>query len=274
MPLYLFTVPCPFPVGSDTRCFVADGGLSIYAKAGNTSDDLAWVDSMVQEILQEAMDGGELDDLQASIDYVRYIPPGTSLIGENGTANNSAKHDGSGATAPGSVQTGDNNGKTALSSAPVWTWILGGFGFIGLAVLTIVGFAAYKRRHREENLNSFDSPSKSMASRRKGSPLKSPRKGLGSFPVNPVEIVDDNSEMDDAEIFQDSDSDSDDVDSNDPEQTSKSKRPFSWRKVPEPQPDEESKELTRLEINATDPNQPVVRPVLDEESETYINGVV
>ena len=267
------TVLCPFPVGEAAGCYVIDGGLSISAKTADASDDLSWIGSTVQAELEEAMNGGALDNLEAAISIVRYIPLGFELATSNSNSD-PTKGDGADTAVTDSVQTDKDGGNTALSSAPVWSWILGGFGFVGLAVLVIVGFAAYKRRHRDDNLNDFDSSTKRLASRGRGSPTKrrhrSPVKGLGSFPVNPMEIVDDNSELDEAEIYQDSDDDDDD---NDPEQTGKSK-PMSWRKVPEPHSDEENKEFTRLEINATDPNQPVVRPVLDEESETYINGVV
>lgn len=274
--MYVFTclaVPCPFLAGDTTECFVIDGGLSISAKTADASDDLSWIGSMVQAELEEAMNGGALDDLEAAISFVRYIPPGTELTNNSNSNNGPTKGDGADTSVTDSVQTGKDSGNTPLSSAPVWSWILGGFGFVGLAVLVILGFAAYKRRHRDDEFNDFDSPTKSMASRGRGSPTKSrrlsPMKGLGSFPVNPMEIVDDNSELDEAEIYQDSDDDD-----NDPEQRGNNSRPISWRKVPEPHSDEENKEFTRLEINATDPNQPVVRPVLDEESETYINGVV
>ena len=274
-------VSCPFPVGDSTTtdmdspgCFVIDGGLSVVTTGTQNADDISsWVDAMVQAELEEAMNAGALDDVDAAISFIRYITPGTALT------NNSSSTGGGllDTTDTSSVQKGGGDDNTALSSAPVWSWILGGFGFVGLAIVAIIGIAAYKRRNREETDN-FDSPTKSMASRGRGSPLKgrgsplkfrgSPRKGNGAFPVNPIEIVDDNSELDEAEIYQDHDDDGDNI-----AREVTMSRPMSWRTVPEP-PSDENEEYSRLEINATDPNQPVIRPVLDEESETYISTVV
>ncbi len=81
-----------------------------------------------------------------------------------------------------------------------------------------------------------------------------------------MDIVDDNSEFDQDEIYKD-----------DEEEEKESEdyiiaRPPSWRQVAEPRRERNS-EFSRLQINSTDPNQPVVKPVLDEEAETYISNV-
>jgi len=86
---------------------------------------------------------------------------------------------------------------------------------------------------------------------------------MGAFPGNSAEIVDDNSESDDVEIYEDCLQDNGAV-------STSSNESSNWGKVPASQSDDYS----RLEINATDPNKPVVRPVLDEENETYLTGVV
>jgi hypothetical protein len=229
---------CPYPlqVGRAEEdmgvpaCYVIDGKLSIFM--GNTfdsTDDLSWVDNMVRDEIESAMNTGELDYVDPAVSFVRYIP---------------LKSD---AQPPNEAATEEVPVDDALSSSPAWSWILAGFGFLGLGIVVFVVAIYRRRRMRAGEGNDVDA---------------SMRNSTGAFPV-PVEIVDDNSEFDN-EMYRDDDEE----DNN----GNVAKQPGSWRQVSGLQVDGQD-DFLHLQINATDPNQPVVRPVLDEESETFINNV-
>jgi len=273
------TVSCPFPPLEspghvDTPgCFVIDGALSIFTIANQNADDLSWVVSIVQTELSDAMNAGALDNVVPTIPFVRYIPSGTDLFSTGNKHSTSDLHP---STETSSSQKGEgvDGVSVSLSSPLVWSWILGGFGFVSLAIAAILGVAMYKRRRTRDEASYWDSPTNnSFASQGRGgsprrsycgSPLKRQRTPcMGAFPGNSAEIVDDNSESDDVEIYEDCLQDNGAV-------STSSNESSNWGKVPASQSDDYS----RLEINATDPNKPVVRPVLDEENETYLTGVV
>lgn len=197
--------------------------------------DLSWVDTQVQEELMQAMIVGVFDNVDPAIAYIQYIPPNLEL-----TTASDLGEDPNANNAAFEDKEPDN---TELASPHTFAWILGSFGIMGVIVAFYV---IYKKRRK--NLN--DSVDFSSV---RGSPKK------GSFPV--LEIIDDNSEFDHDEIYKD-----------DEEHDSHVivAKPPSWRQVREPRNEEE---FLRLQINATDPNQPVVKPVLDEEAETYISNV-
>lgn len=219
-------------------CYVIDGELSIFmGSTFDSTDDLSWVDSMVRDEIELAMNTGELDNVDPVISFVRYIPLESNAI---------SMEDINGHPSENEAATEEVPRDDALSSAPTWSWILAGFGFFGLGIVVFVMTIYRRRRVRGEGSN-FDSAA---------------RNSTGAFPV-PVEIVDDNSEFDN-EIYKDDDEED--------EKAYVVRQPADWRQVNGLQVEGDS-EFLRLEINATDPNQPVVRPVLDEESETFINNV-
>ncbi|CAB9525854.1 laminin G sub domain 2 [Seminavis robusta] len=237
-------VSCPFPLHiaiseedlGVPACYVIDGELSIFM-GGNieSAGDLSWVDNMVQQELEFAMNTGELDDVDPAISFVRYIPSETGL---NDTDTGSG-------TSPGDVVFIEEEPvDVTLSSTPSWSWIIAGFGFVGIA-LVLVFITVYQRRQNIEG-NDFESTRNSHR---------------GAFPV--VEIVDENSEFDNDEIYKDDEEDENSI--------LETHQPASWRQVTNRS--QTSEEYSHLEINSTDPNQPVVKPVLDEEAETFINNV-
>ena len=181
---------------------------------------------------------GALDNVDPAIAYIQYIPLDMILI--------KVTDDGNDATANSAVDGGGN--PDVLSSAPSWSWVLASFGFIGIVVAFLL---LYRKRKSLNDSTEF------------GSVAKTPK---GSFPV-PIEILDDNSEFDHDEIYKDDDEEEE----KECEDVIVAKPP-SWRRVPEPR-NQPNDEFSRLQINATDPNQPVVKPVLDEEAETYISNV-
>ena len=245
-------VSCPFQLeGSDTEyldipsCYVVGGWLTVFTNSSSqVADDFAWIDSWVQADLEEIMNTGGLDNVDPAIAFIRYIAPGTDLTNPGGSDSSHSTN---------SVEMDDNTSTSAISSAPAWSWILAGFGFVGLTA-AIVLMAVYRKRSRLNDTSGSDFDS---------SPAKDSSRG--AFPAVPLEILDDNSEFDEDEIYEDDDGGGGD------EQHATTK-PVSWRQVPQPNTDKND-EYSRLEINVTDPNQPVVRPVLDEEAETFINNV-
>ena len=216
--------------------------MSFFTDVSRESEDLSWLNIMVHEELKQSMIIGALDNVDPAIAYIQYVPLNLDLIestdqdGLQNTGNNAAIGE-------------EDPGDTELSSGPAW-WIVAGFGFIGLAVVFLVLYR--KRRNYVNDISEF------------GSTQRSPKKG--SFPVQ-IEILDDNSEFDHDEIYKD-----DDEEEKEEEDVIVAKPP-SWRQVREEPLSAERSEFLRLDINATDPNQPVVKPVLDEEAETYISTV-
>jgi hypothetical protein len=242
--LLLLVEACPFPLTDSVTelldvppCFVVGGAMTFFLESEDHGD-LSWIDEQVQAKLREVMIIGALDTVDPAIAHIQYIPPNTDLIilttDDIGTNTNSA------------VSDGDQEPRE-LSSAPAWSWVLGSFGFIGIVMALIL---LYRKRKNPNESTEFDSV------------VKSPKGVKGAFPV-PMDIVDDNSEFDHDEIYKDDD-----------EEEKESEdfiiaRPPSWRQVSEHR--EQSSDF--LQINSTDPNQPVVKPVLDEEAETYISNV-
>ena len=96
-------------------------------------DGLMWVDEIIQEALQQSMDSGDLEDVlqpeHPDIVAIRYIPPGTEL------PTNSKNPD-------GAISTPIGGRSTALS------WVLIGFGLIIL--LGVFLYTLISRRHKRE----------------------------------------------------------------------------------------------------------------------------
>ena len=238
------TVTCPIKSQSEfdeenkdvPACFVIDGELTIFTSSTfDTTDDLTWVDSMVRDELELAMNTGALDFADPAISFVRYIPP---------PGDTNLTEDINGQIPDNSAAEEENLVNDEVSS-PTWSWIVAGFGFLGLGVAIFV-MTVYRRRRMRREGDNVGSAS---------------RNSTGAFPT-PIEIVDDNSEYDN-EIYKD--------DEEDDENDGAASKPVSWRQVPEIKV-EGRDEFLSFHINATDPNQPVVRPVLDEEAETFINN--
>lgn len=219
--------------------------MSFFSQDG----DLSWVDEQVQAELKHAMIIGAFDNVDPAVAYIQYIPPNMDLTTGTETDSKGDTTINNTTTSTNSVVTGgEDKDEAALSSAPAWSWILGSFGFIGIVVAL---FLLYRQR-KNHRVNTDNTDFQSVTS--------SPKKSKGSFPV-PIEILDDNSEFD--EIYKDDEENEEDA---------IYVKPPSWRQVPEPNQGHND-EYSRLQINATDPNQPVVKPVLDEEAETYISNV-
>jgi len=212
---------------------------------GGSQDDsdLSWAEPVALAELEQAMNAGALDKVDPAISSIRFIPPNTPL---NNTDDNPNR-------------LGSNSESTkpkVVTAAPTWSWTVAGVGFIGIAA-ALIAMLVYRRRHSldEDNNHDFDSAA--------------PRKSRGAFPV-PLEIVDENSECDQSEVYRDVEDDEDSVMS--PANTRNASRDcssssqISWQQIRGTH-EEPLDDYTRLDINATDPNKPVVRPILDEASE-------
>lgn len=93
--------------------------------------DLTWVDEIVQDRLQEAMDSGRFDDgaINDCIEYVRYVPEDTIL---------------------NTTTAGVDGGEEPASSSggpPVWAWVLIALGILGFVV--VVAYLIMKRKSQE-----------------------------------------------------------------------------------------------------------------------------
>lgn len=246
-------VACPFPVVQNSgvdgmpTCFVVQGAFSIFGEKGQKHiDDLAWAELAALEKLEQDMDSGSLDNVDPAVSAIRFIPRNALL--------NVTRAEG-----PTRNRVGANNGEKNsrnVSPAPSWSWVVAGAGFFGvLAALLFI----FMHRHRRRVLNA-DMDNETATPRKSRS---------GAFPGAPLEILDDNSECGENEIYQDMEETS---------QTEKSpQHPVnatiaSWRQVPETQQSLNAVEDYRF-INPTDPNQLVVQPVLDDESGTFMSAV-
>jgi len=222
-------------VGGDfPPCYVIGGALSIFTENLTDASDLSWIDDMIQVDLEKAINRGALDTVDPAISIIQYIPPGTDF------SNSEAEY-----VEIEGAPTNNETGNSQISSAPAWSWIIASFSLVGLAA-SVVLFTVYRKRRSLHD---------SIGSDIYRSPAKDSRR------ASLAEIIDDNSEFDDDEIYED----------NEDSPSMEISKAVTWSKVQESQAGK-TEELSRLQINADDPTQPVIQPVLDEEAETFIDN--
>lgn len=118
--------------GEPLQCFVVGGAVTIYG-----SEDLSWVDPIVQDSLNEAMIGGQFDDgaFDERVIYVRFIPPDTVLN-----------------VTDGSIDSADQ--PRSDDGTPSWAWVLVAFGIFGL-ILCII-YLVLKRKQHQVSQEEFE----------------------------------------------------------------------------------------------------------------------
>lgn len=256
---------CPFPT-TPGPCFVVEGGLAVYGD--NTAvGGLLWVDEVIHEELQLIMNTAELEAAlqpeHPEITAIRYIPAGTELPTT---------------PSPNPDATTDETSIGTTNSSLSWVLIGVGF-FLVLAVVFVYTCLSRRRKMEEEERNASIQAgafpvlvSQTNVARAQRAQRGSPNKAAKPFHEIPRDYSyppssnRDSSESDDSDdegvrlhVFHDDDN-------------------YSPRRIPKGISTSWRDQILRIPTEVTqslplgsgtsislDPNQPFVRPILDDE---------